>query len=260
MIFRKPVFTSAAGLLLAAQTSMAQAPPPAAPKPNPAADAGAQVFKANCSRCHGLKGEGLTGPALTSPRLPRAPNDDALFRLIYFGIAGTEMPSHLGLTEIELKQVGMFVRALAAKTEPAAPGNPFGGDRIYRGAGCDKCHTMEGAGGTLGPDLSAVGLRRNAAFVRTALVDPSSFLPEGFVLVRAVAPDGKTTTGIRISEDAFSIRLRTASGALFGFWKSDLKELRREPGKSPMPSFKETLTGAQIDDVVAYLMTRKGGK
>ncbi len=255
---RSSIFSALILVLAGTRPCPAQTPPKV---PAPDADAGAQIFMANCAHCHGPKGEGTTGPALTSPRLQRASGDDALLRIIYFGIEGTEMPPSLTLTEIELKAVARYVRSLAAKVEPVAPGNPFAGDRIYRGAGgCDKCHVMQGAGGTLGPELTAVGLRRNPAFLRAVLLDPSSSLPEGFLQVRAVTKDGKSVTGIRLSEDAFSIRLRDLSGGLLGFWKADLKELQRETGKSPMPSFKGTLTPAEIDDLVAYLMTRKGDK
>ncbi len=258
MTFRTShVFALLAPILISVQASLAQAPA----KPGAlSVEAGAQVFTAHCARCHGAKGEGTTGPALTFPKLQRAGTDDLLFRIIYFGIGGTEMPSHFGLTEAELKQVALYVRSLAAKTEPVGPGNPFSGDRVYRAAGCNKCHTMDGSGGLMGPDLSGVGLRRNPAFLRAALVEPGSFLPDGFLLVRAVTKDGKAIAGIRLSEDTFSIRLRSASGDLYGFWKEDLKDLQREPTKSPMPSYKGTLTDAQIDDLGAYLMTRKEAK
>src|SRR5213593_4315412 len=53
---------------------------------------GGRLFQGWCAGCHGPQGEGGRGPSLAQPRLPRAPDDEALFRVIHDGIDGTEMP------------------------------------------------------------------------------------------------------------------------------------------------------------------------
>ena len=79
-------------------------------------------------------------------------------------------------------------------------------------------------------------------------------------MFRAVEKDGHEVEGIRVGEDSFTIVLRDAGGKFHGLWKPSLRSLEKEPGKSFMPSFKGTLSDAQMDDVVAYLMTLKSAQ
>src|SRR5689334_18288073 len=55
-------------------------------------DAGRKLFQTHCTICHGPQGDGGKGTNLAQPRLPRASDDQALARIITFGIPGTEMP------------------------------------------------------------------------------------------------------------------------------------------------------------------------
>src|SRR4029079_8417720 len=105
------------------------------------------------------------------------------------------------------------------------PGDARRGRELYRTKGnCANCHMLNGSGGRLGPDLSAVGRRRNAAYLRRSLVDPaadipgSSFLEGGlgvttdsFLLLTAVTADGRKIRGVRLNEDPFSIQIRDLS-------------------------------------------------
>jgi len=54
--------------------------------------------------------------------------------------------------------------------------------------------------------------------------------------------------------------VRDASGQVYSFWKEELKELHRDWGKSPMPSYKDKLTPAEIEDVVSYLSSQRGAR
>jgi hypothetical protein len=64
---------------------------------------------------------------------------------------------------------------------------------------------------------------------------------------------GQPIEGIRLNEDTSSIQLRDRRGKLSSVLKADLAnfEIIRT---SPMPRFKEKLSGAQIDDILAYLV------
>ncbi len=45
---------------------------------------------------------------------------------------------------------------------------------------CDACHIINGEGGDLGPDLSAIGAQRDKDHIRRSLLDPNAELAEGF--------------------------------------------------------------------------------
>ena len=42
---------------------------------------------------------------------------------------------------------------------------------------CLGCHTLNGEGGRIGPDLTSVGARRSAAYIAAMVADPQSTVP-----------------------------------------------------------------------------------
>jgi cytochrome c oxidase cbb3-type subunit 3 len=65
--------------------------------------------------------------------------------------------------------------------------------------------------------------------------------------------------GVRMNEDSFTIQLRDAAGRVHSFFKSELAELHKDWGRSPMPSFASVFSPGELDDVVAFLLTLRGG-
>jgi putative heme-binding domain-containing protein len=236
------------------------------PKENPNTTAtdlknGQQLFLAQCARCHGPKGEGGRGTVLTQPRLRHAPDDQTLFLVIRDGIKGTEMPGGYALDTRETWQLAAYVRSLGRMPHEAVPGDPKRGQELYQAKGhCSQCHIISGQGGSLGPELSEIGSRRSAAHLHAAVLDPQSALPEGFLQVRLVTKDGRRISGVRLNEDTFTIQVRDLNGGVYSFFKEDLKELQRDPGKSPMPSFRAAFSGSEVDDLVAYLVSLRGNQ
>jgi cytochrome c oxidase cbb3-type subunit 3 len=249
--------------LLTTLAALAQVDPEyVIPKVNPntsPADltAGEKVFLGQCASCHGPKGEGGKGAVLAQPRLRHAPDEAALFLVIRDGIKGTDMPGGYALTTHETWQVAAYVRSLGRMAHETIPGDAGRGRELYRSKGCGGCHIVSGEGGSLGPELTEIGARRSAAHIRTVLMDPTKEMPEGFLMVRLTTGDGKAIRGVRLNEDTFTIELRDMSGHVYSFVKQDLKELQKEEGKTPMPSFK-SLSAAETDDLVAYLVSLRG--
>ena len=56
-----------------------------------------------------------------------------------------------------------------------------------------------------------------------------------------------------MNEDSFSVQIRDAGGVVHSFRKTELRQLRKEPGKTAMPSFRGALSAAELDDLVAFL-------
>jgi putative heme-binding domain-containing protein len=235
----------------------------------PDAATGRKLFAAHCAACHGQQGQGGRGARLTS--LTRASDDDSLFNIIRKGIPGPEMPP-APLSDDEVRDVAAFVRSLGRGSTPT-PANGMRGAQIYLKAGCASCHTIGSEGGVLGPDLSHIGARRRPDYLRRALLEPEADIPESFgdyrwytvipdnfLQVRVTTVDGRAITGARVNEDAFSIQLRDVSGRVYSLWKEELKELHKDWGKSPMPSFRDRLTATEIEDLVSYLASLQGGK
>jgi cytochrome c oxidase cbb3-type subunit 3 len=254
----------------------AAAEPPAVLPANPRADelaAGQRLFVAHCAICHGPGGEGGKGPTLAQPKLPRASTDEELVRIISGGISGTEMPRSR-LDPAGIKLVATYVRALGRRPIEPVPGDPRRGAQLYseRG-GCIQCHSLNGHGGAVGPDLSNIGRQRSAAYLRRALIEPAaevpqSFtafrgetgIPDNFLFVRVTTRAGASVAGVRVNEDAFSIQVRDLGGGLHSFFKSELVELNKDRGFSPMPSYAAAFTRDELDDLVAFLVSLQSKK
>ena len=243
------------------------------PLPTSAADraAGAKHFAVHCAFCHGGRGEGGKGPTLALPTLPRATDDAALVRIITTGLPGTEMPASR-LSTGEIAQVAAFVRSLGELPPEPVRGDPARGAQLYATKGaCATCHTIHGRGGAFGPDLTTIGRRRSAGHLRRALLEPSAdvpqsaipyradvSLPENFLHVRVTTRDGRALAGVRLNEDAFSLQFRDASGRIHSVFKADLTALHKDRGFSPMPPYGDLFTPAELDDLVAHLVSLRG--
>jgi cytochrome c oxidase cbb3-type subunit III len=174
------------------------------------------------------------------------------------GISGTEMPGSFWISSADVTRIIAYVRSLAAIGEAPVRGNIELGRATYVGAGCGRCHVVNGVGGVVGPELTDIGTRRSAVSLRRSLLDPAAEFPserryQMYGIVRAVLRDGKTVTGVRVNEDTYTIQLRDVDGHFHSLRKADLRSLDRQFTTSLMPSVRGTLTDGKVDDLIAYL-------
>jgi cytochrome c oxidase cbb3-type subunit 3 len=263
---------AATGMLSsAAQAQIPRDPTPIVSKTSPADIAnGKNLYEAACSRCHGLDGGGSDGPSLQG--VPDRLGDQAMGDIIRGGIPGTGMNGVGSLSAEETGQVIGYIRTLGHTADAeVAKGDPTRGQSVYQSIGCATCHIINGEGGGVGPELSRVGAMRGPSYLRTTLLTPGAILPKEagamergrwtqFLYVHAITKDGHSFEGTRVYEDSFSIELKDAAGKFHSFQKLQLTKLEKVPGKSVMPSFKDTLSATQLDDLVAYLASLKGAQ
>jgi cytochrome c oxidase cbb3-type subunit 3 len=236
-----------------------------------AADRGESLFRIHCAPCHGSSGEGGRGPDLAIPKLPRAPDDDALANVISLGIPGTQMPG-TRMTADENRQLVAYVRGLGRAQPARMEGDRANGERLFWSKGnCGRCHTVGPRGGHVGPDLTEIGTRRGPEHLRQSLLNPEAEVPDTFAVYRRVIPmpdnflqvrvttqDGSQVTGSRVNEDAFTIQIRDYSDRVYSFRKDELRDLHKDWGKSPMPGYRGVLSNSEIEDVIAYLISLRG--
>jgi cytochrome c oxidase cbb3-type subunit 3 len=221
------------------------------------AEAGAKLYRSQCAGCHGLNGAGTgAGPSLTSGTFKHGGSDAGLFGTVSKGLPGTSMPA-FSFSGLQIWQLVTHVRALGIVhgTSPSH-GDPKSGASVFR-ASCSSCHTVNGEGGLSGPDLTSIGSVRSYGDLRTALIDPDAKVSSEFWSVIATTTAGQTVRGVRLNEDTSSIQIRTDQGRLLSLLRheiADMNLIRR----SPMPSFRDKLSEAQIEDVVAYLRGQRG--
>jgi cbb3-type cytochrome oxidase cytochrome c subunit len=68
----------------------------------------------------------------------------------------------------------------APKPKPPAAGNIASGKKVYEANSCKNCHSINGEGGSGGPDLSAIGADKThtAAWFKKAIVTPKALHPD----------------------------------------------------------------------------------
>lgn len=126
------------------------------------------------------------------------------------------------------------------------------GAAVFAKAGCAGCHIVEGRGEGFGPELTGIGDRRSASWLKQTILRPADSLPEGFLYMEAVAKSGEKIRGIRANEDSFTVQIKDKRG-FHSLRKADLRELRKLNTETPMPSYEKTLNGTELDDLVAWL-------
>jgi putative heme-binding domain-containing protein len=224
----------------------------------PDVEEGGRVFQNICANCHGPDGDHVAGIHLTRGQFRRPLTDDELVGIIRNGIPGTPMPgSNMSLDQAQ--RIVAYLRSTAAVARAGSTeGDTVRGRALFEGkGGCLKCHRVNGVGSRSGPDLSDVG-----RFRRGTDLDRSLTMPDDEILgqnrsYRVVDKDGRTVTGRLLNLDTFTVQMLDSNEQLRSFIKSDL----REHGfieKSPMPSYKDTLTPAERADVVAFLSSLRG--
>jgi putative heme-binding domain-containing protein len=212
---------------------------------------GQKLYDAQCALCHGIGGGGGRGPRLAAAKLRRAPTRAALEKLIEEGIPGTEMPGSWQLSPRELSHVAAYVLSLSAAPAQALPGDAARGRALYAEQRCNACHIVNGEGEGFGPELSEIGARRSAAYLRQSLVEPNAAFPESYQTIEITRRAGGKLQGVQLNEDNFHVQLLDTSRRLQTVPKAEIQSLAR-PKRSLMPAYAR-LSAAQLDDLVAYL-------
>lgn len=222
-------------------------------------EAGSRIYAAQCALCHGPNGDGINGVDLRRGVFRRSVTDDDLTKVITTGIAAAGMPA-FRFQAAELTGVLAFIRAgFDPNGTPAKVGDPKRGEALFTGKGaCATCHRVNGVGPRTAPDLSDIGAIRTASALQRSLVDPTSAMLPINKPVRIVAKDGTTYRGRRLNEDTVTVQIVDERERLLTFNKREVREY--EVGKtSPMPPAGRALSTDEIADVLAYLLTLKGG-
>jgi putative heme-binding domain-containing protein len=119
--------------------------------------------------------------------------------------------------------------------------------------GCSACHTVNGQGGTIGPNLSALGTAQPVDFIIGAILDPQKEIKEGFMSVSVLMNDGEEFQGYVRRESKDDLVLRDALQNKDVNLRRDRIKVQKLNG-SVMPSgLAENLTRGEFCDLVKFL-------
>jgi len=223
-----------------------------------AIEIGSRLYVRECALCHGPNGDEVDGVDLRRGRFVRVLSDQDIRDLITAGIPDAGMPG-IELRASELDGLVAFIRAGFDATGVAVRvGDAGRGRLLFEGkAECSTCHRVHGRGPRLAPDLSDIGAIRTPAALQRALLDPTGSMMPINRPARAVTRDGRTIRGRRLNEDTYTVQLIDEMERLVSLDKADLVALELAD-TSPMPSVADRLSGDELADIVAYLLSLRG--
>lgn len=126
---------------------------------------------------------------------------------------------------------------------------------------CSRCHSVGGAGGTVGPKLDGVGGRNPRAYLLESIVAPNATIAPGFENTVVTLTDGRTLAGAVKRDANDSLVLEIADGETgttnsLSLAKSQISH--RERGPSAMPEgLNAQLTAFELRDLVEFLASLK---
>ncbi|WP_161602334.1 PVC-type heme-binding CxxCH protein [Tautonia marina] len=149
---------------------------------------------------------------------------------------------------------------LAPYRETLVGGDARRGRRIFferTEAQCQRCHTIDGQGGEVGPVLSDIGAKHDRTYILESIVAPDARIAEGFETLVVATTDGQILTGIVKEDTEDSMTLMDADGKTLTIAKAQIEE--RQRGISAMPvDLLKTLSKRDLRDLVEYLARRTG--
>jgi mono/diheme cytochrome c family protein len=100
------------------------------------------------------------------------------------------LQSHGGEVTVTGEDIGPTGPGAAAAAPPPAPAATAATDpqEIMRASQCLLCHKIGAEGGPIGPDLSKIGSRRDAAYIRRAILDPDREVAAGYEALKGTMP------------------------------------------------------------------------
>jgi len=122
---------------------------------------------------------------------------------------------------------------------------------------CGTCHKLDGQGGELGPDLSAIGGKFDRPHLIESLLDPSRQIVEGYRSSVIVLTSGRILTGIIKQRSDDSITLVDVDNKPHVILNSEIDE-RHDSTVSLMPTGLQTAIDTdQFTDLIAFLESRR---
>jgi putative heme-binding domain-containing protein len=115
-----------------------------------------------------------------------------------------------------------------------------------------KCHSIAQAGGSVGPELSAIGSISPVDYIVTSILNPNQAIKDQFITRKVLTVNGEVITGIQIDRDEQRVRLRDASGKMVVIPADDIDQ--EAEGQSLMPQgLTKFLTDEELLDLAKFV-------
>jgi hypothetical protein len=161
--------------------------------------------------------------------------------------------------ELEVGQIDPDRAKVYEKLKPVLnmKGDPLGGKLVFTKI-CAQCHTIEGVGGKVGPDLTGIGAR-DPRDLLMEIVDPNRSVEANYRLWTASTIDGLTYAGRLDAETKTTVEILDLQGNRHVIAREDIDTLTAST-LSIMPVGLEEVGPEALADLIAYLGTSREKK
>lgn len=164
------------------------------------------------------------------------------------GVLGEAAGINTQVQELSLEEKQQLIDDVATLGDAAR------GERVFRrnDLSCMKCHSVSGAGGDIGPDLSGVGASSPSEYIIEAILLPDKAVKEEFLAITVFDVNGRVFTGIVEERDDNHVKLKDATGKRIVIPADDIDEEIK--GRSLMPKgLAGFMTRSELLDVARFI-------
>lgn len=134
------------------------------------------------------------------------------------------------------------------------------GKKIYSAILCSRCHSMQGSGGDIGPDLTQLGTRFSNKDILESIIDPNKTVSDQYASTIFHLKNGQSVLGRLVNEDKISYSISQnpfAADQLRKIAKKDVTSKRYSTESVMLPGLINSLNPDELKDLVAFL--KSGG-
>ena len=131
------------------------------------------------------------------------------------------------------------------------------GKNMYAAARCATCHSMQGEGGIIGPNLTQLGTRFSAEDMITAIVKPDEAISDQYASTVFYLENGQTLVGRLNKQDEEKYYVSQnpfAPDVIREVPKAEVSETKRATVSMMPPNLINPLNENELRDLIAYLM------
>lgn len=131
------------------------------------------------------------------------------------------------------------------------------GKNMYEAITCNRCHSMRGDGGSIGPDLTQLGTRFSAKDMLEAIIDPNKSVSDQYAATHFTLKNGQTVVGRLTNEDAntfFVSQNPYEPETVIKLAKKSVASHKYSPVSIMFGNLINSLNEDELKDLMAYLM------
>jgi putative heme-binding domain-containing protein len=132
------------------------------------------------------------------------------------------------------------------------------GKAMYVATLCQSCHTMQGEGGVIGPDLSQLGTRFSPKDILNATINPSDEISEQYEATILELKTGGSVVGRLTNEDDANYYVSQnpfAPEIIRTVAKTEVKSTKVSEVSTMLPGMINRLNDEELKDLMAYLIS-----